>query len=128
MSIFIFATGVVYQYFKDTKFKQFTTSPPAHPPARLLFINTSKIQNSSNSQLMIICNTIIVGLFINTSKIQNSSNSQHSLGFLFAYSCCLSILQRYKIQAIHNMNLNTRNKRVVVYQYFKDTKFKQFTT
>ena len=94
--------SVVYQYFKDTKFKQFTTSDGS----------------------FWICEK----LFINTSKIQNSSNSQHLIGCSFRKMGCLSILQRYKIQAIHNhcdINFQFNN---VVYQYFKDTKFKQFTT
>ena len=67
---------VVYQYVKDTIWKQFTTHFLYVVLLLLLFINTSKIQFESNSQL---------------SRCNNKIRRR-----------CLSIRQRYNLKAIHN--------------------------
>ena len=67
-------------------------------------------------------------LFINTSKIQFESNSQPFFATTFTYWCCLSIRQRYNLKAIHNISQSVFSFRLVVYQYVKDTIWKQFTT
>ena len=68
--------NVVYQYVKDTKWKQITTAYPAA--------------------------IIVDKLFINMSKIQNESKSQLPKQFQFLKFSCLSICQRYKMKANHN--------------------------
>ena len=120
--------SVVYQYFKDTKFKQFTTLFTFKTSRCKLFINTSKIQNSSNSQLSCISQ---ISHFCCLSILQRYKiQAIHNGAFENAKMqiSCLSILQRYKIQAIHNTYLPILLKNLVVYQYFKDTNFKQITT
>ncbi len=119
---------VVYQYVKDTIWKQFTTASLWAFSIVMLFINTSKIQFESNSQLIAsssISKAVVyqyvkdtiwkqftttlpskhftIRLFINTSKIQFESNSQPDVFPLFISSCCLSIRQRYNLKAIHNL-------------------------
>ena len=93
---------VVYQYVKDTKWKQITTEREQCTATALLFINMS--------------------------KIQNESKSQQAKGYSNEFIGCLSICQRYKMKANHNINNNVMWICWVVYQYVKDTKWKQITT
>ena len=113
----------------------------------MLFINTSKIQNESKSQLGEVeaseddsCLSIrqrykmkanhngddmiiwYYELFINTSKIQNESKSQRKRNDSYSCKCCLSIRQRYKMKANHNLAMEMNPMFYVVYQYVKDTK------
>ena len=170
---------VVYQYVKDTIWKQFTTIRLNQIQTYSLFINTSKIQFESNSQHMrlssfanvgclsirqrynlkaihnianivivasnvvyqyvkdtiwkqfttyLFCLNILQTLFINTSKIQFESNSQRPFIDTYILLCCLSIRQRYNLKAIHNPQPPIVKPSLVVYQYVKDTIWKQFTT
>ena len=98
---FIFVV-VVYQYVKDTKWKQITTLCELLP--------------------------LLWRLFINMSKIQNESKSQHLIAVYLWLICCLSICQRYKMKANHNLLFDVVTCPQVVYQYVKDTKWKQITT
>ena len=61
-------------------------------------------------------------LFINMSKIQNESKSQPYTLLEILYLCCLSICQRYKMKANHNLMEDSEGNLYVVYQYVKDTK------
>ena len=90
-------------YPKDTeKWKQFTTFETFADVARLLFCIPKILKNESNSQ---------------PSRTTN-----------FATRCCFVSQRYWKMKAIHNYRLSSRNHSVVVL-YPKDTeKWKQFTT
>ncbi len=93
---------VVYQFFKDTNWKQITTCSFSLTAILMLFISSSKIQIESKSQLINVAHCYL--------------------------PCCLSVLQRYKLKANHNSVLFTLIENTVVYQFFKDTNWKQITT
>ena len=93
---------VVFQYVKDTIWKQITT----------------KFRNMRANHL----------LFFNTSKIQFESKSQLSLEICGLITCCFSIRQRYNLKANHNMRRHSVRRGMVVFQYVKDTIWKQITT
>ena len=98
----LISTIVVFQYVKDTIWKQITTCIGKAPYICMLFFNTSKIQFESKSQ-QIEC----VGIRV---------------------SCCFSIRQRYNLKANHNHISLFCFILVVVFQYVKDTIWKQITT
>ena len=174
-----YSSFVVFQYVKDTIWKQITTTLVFHSLLWLLFFNTSKIQFESKSQLKAFnilkrlgCfsirqrynlkanhNTSEDGrkylevvfqyvkdtiwkqittkpnnyqlwqrLFFNTSKIQFESKSQRLYTFMKFYRSCFSIRQRYNLKANHNNPVHGNNWQVVVFQYVKDTIWKQITT
>ena len=144
---------VVFQYVKDTIWKQITTSVLTPFITSKLFFNTSKIQFESKSQQAMQSNGIIkscfsirqrynlkanhnrvaalcsaVLLFFNTSKIQFESKSQHFASHSVTLSGCFSIRQRYNLKANHNYSSGSCAFRIVVFQYVKDTIWKQITT
>ena len=170
---------VVFQYVKDTIWKQITTKPPVYRLPVRLFFNTSKIQFESKSQLgrLHVCSQsrcfsirqrynlkanhnnsrrrfqccivvfqyvkdtiwkqITTGwdwrqgtyeLFFNTSKIQFESKSQQRADKSYLRTRCFSIRQRYNLKANHNYREDLRLCLLVVFQYVKDTIWKQITT
>ena len=170
---------VVFQYVKDTIWKQITTLFSAENFAFLLFFNTSKIQFESKSQLKSLrcqgyigcfsirqrynlkanhnlqsilislhhvvfqyvkdtiwkqittCTEVVLffyKLFFNTSKIQFESKSQQLRHRLRTGCRCFSIRQRYNLKANHNYRLPETAWYSVVFQYVKDTIWKQITT
>ena len=94
--------GSVYQFFKDTIWKQITTSCIFWIVSTEVFISSSKIQSESKSQLLID---------IATGERE-----------------CLSVLQRYNLKANHNSGNIVFEESFSVYQFFKDTIWKQITT
>ena len=92
----------VYQYVKDTFWKQITTKQ-AHLPQ-------------------------LTQVFINTSKIHFESKSQPSSCLPSLLLRCLSIRQRYILKANHNRPITNVCRSHGVYQYVKDTFWKQITT
>ena len=144
---------VVFQYVKDTIWKQITTCWPKLLKNLELFFNTSKIQFESKSQLsplpiwwipvvfQYVKDTIwkqittphslyfqFGVLFFNTSKIQFESKSQRSQNRTENVLCCFSIRQRYNLKANHNRSWIRGLTLFVVFQYVKDTIWKQITT
>ena len=95
-------TKVVFQYVKDTIWKQITT---------LIGFMFSPYK-----------------LFFNTSKIQFESKSQPSMSIVSMIICCFSIRQRYNLKANHNTRRRMCTDQAVVFQYVKDTIWKQITT
>ena len=171
--------NVVFQYVKDTIWKQITTICVWRSSKFRLFFNTSKIQFESKSQppslhphLKNCCFSIRqrynlkanhnyrkkvldfglvvfqyvkdtiwkqittknvlrvtkIMLFFNTSKIQFESKSQPWMLGLGQYSSCFSIRQRYNLKANHNAPAAITACGQVVFQYVKDTIWKQITT
>ena len=102
LSSIVSSVDDVYQYVKDTFWKQITT------------------QRSSCLQW--------TWMFINTSKILFESKSQPVVSSPFFFAGCLSIRQRYFLKANHNRLLDTLLSERDVYQYVKDTFWKQITT
>ena len=100
--IFWLEWKVVFQYVKDTIWKQITTIRPLLLSAAWLFFNTSKIQFESKSQL--------------------------ERDFKIKVVSCFSIRQRYNLKANHNRNAMRNRIHIVVFQYVKDTIWKQITT
>ena len=94
--------SVVFQYVKDTIWKQITTVLNFH--------------------------VLISLLFFNTSKIQFESKSQHFLCSVYNMLGCFSIRQRYNLKANHNTTHWLNAYHEVVFQYVKDTIWKQITT
>ena len=94
--------SVVFQYVKDTIWKQITTVMSRTASERMLFFNTSKIQFESKSQLF---------------PFRNSKQFS-----------CFSIRQRYNLKANHNYTVKHAIAFPVVFQYVKDTIWKQITT
>ena len=92
----------VYQYVKDTFWKQITT----------------RLHGCNKFQLV----------FINTSKIHFESKSQPDEGLIPETLRCLSIRQRYILKANHNADAKSEINSGGVYQYVKDTFWKQITT
>ena len=170
---------VVFQYVKDTIWKQITTRLSLTMQRTSLFFNTSKIQFESKSQhccwvflnlgscfsirqrynlkanhniFYLFCHllnvvfqyvkdtiwkqitTIAHGiicfalLFFNTSKIQFESKSQHVNRLNTSLVSCFSIRQRYNLKANHNSKTGRTWTSLVVFQYVKDTIWKQITT
>ena len=96
------AVTVVYDYVKDTNWKQITTRCNWINRFWLLFMTMSKIRNESKSQLSAI---------------------------VFDSKCgCLWLCQRYELKANHNPIGNNAKRVIVVYDYVKDTNWKQITT
>ncbi len=62
-----------------------------------------------------------ITLFISISKIQIESKSQPNMRMATFIQCCLSVFQRYKLKANHNIPDSPISDEKVVYQYFKDT-------
>ncbi len=92
-----------------------------------MFINTSKIQFESNSQpskLSTLSVSVVYQYVKDTIWKQFTTNSYYKV-WLFS---CLSIRQRYNLKAIHNYSSRYIIRIIVVYQYVKDTIWKQFTT
>ena len=170
---------VVFQYVKDTIWKQITTAWLLSFSMIWLFFNTSKIQFESKSQQLYYfyimkrgcfsirqrynlkanhnqrritmplafvvfqyvkdtiwkqITTLITNanlrfrLFFNTSKIQFESKSQPSDYFVLSFCGCFSIRQRYNLKANHNNTSFGKAPPFVVFQYVKDTIWKQITT
>ena len=170
---------VVFQYVKDTIWKQITTPPLLLCTESLLFFNTSKIQFESKSQrshtwpgerpscfsirqrynlkanhnkihianngkrvvFQYVKDTIwkqittdstvamkVPTLFFNTSKIQFESKSQQNHYTQKLFQSCFSIRQRYNLKANHNFPAPGSTINFVVFQYVKDTIWKQITT
>ncbi len=144
---------VVYQFFKDTFWKLFTTSYCSGQAPHVLFISSSKIHSESYLQLNLIRGYLYqvvyqffkdtfwklfttyygeifeaLKLFISSSKIHSESYLQHEWLEYTLQVCCLSVLQRYILKAIYNYVLAPENNHTVVYQFFKDTFWKLFTT
>ena len=92
----------VYQYFKDTIWKQITTYFLKCFASPWVFTSISKIQSESKSQLF--------------------------CSFHFLKVECLPVFQRYNLKANHNARLFPLLRLASVYQYFKDTIWKQITT
>ena len=97
-----FRSTDVYQYVKDTFWKQITTWKIVFNSKLQMFINTSKILFESKSQLG--CNLFCCErtMFINTSKILFESKSQLVSVVTMWSEWCLSIRQRYFLKANHN--------------------------
>ena len=95
-------SSVVFQYVKDTIWKQITTRMRIPLQRGRLFFNTSKIQFESKSQ---------------PSPISPNAPER-----------CFSIRQRYNLKANHNINVLMSSVLSVVFQYVKDTIWKQITT
>ena len=93
---------VVFQYVKDTIWKQITTKWGT--------------------------NYIHILLFFNTSKIQFESKSQQHYRDAEQFASCFSIRQRYNLKANHNSYFFVVHNVLVVFQYVKDTIWKQITT
>ena len=144
---------VVFQYVKDTIWKQITTIAAVCISMYALFFNTSKIQFESKSQQRPrgtvhghSCFSIRQRynlkanhnfawhlarrnqLFFNTSKIQFESKSQPYGREYYLGGSCFSIRQRYNLKANHNCRDGDKSAAVVVFQYVKDTIWKQITT
>ena len=98
----VFNFIVVFQYVKDTIWKQITT--------------------------LSLRSAFACWLFFNTSKIQFESKSQPSFKFSDTNKSCFSIRQRYNLKANHNRWSRRTSKPCVVFQYVKDTIWKQITT
>ena len=179
LSLLLKLSIVVFQYVKDTIWKQITTLTCASSPALMLFFNTSKIQFESKSQppckamkeltrcfsirqrynlkanhnsssggegcscvvfqyvkdtiwkqitTLLIPSMLEGSLFFNTSKIQFESKSQQQIIFGFGLGSCFSIRQRYNLKANHNLEQAMAAVSGVVFQYVKDTIWKQITT
>ena len=175
----VFNDLVVFQYVKDTIWKQITTPPAIWRAFKALFFNTSKIQFESKSQLrwtdkntksgcfsirqrynlkanhncrftICIASSVVfqyvkdtiwkqittttrvwpncIKLFFNTSKIQFESKSQPCLVHRERSVRCFSIRQRYNLKANHNRKAMPLKQSLVVFQYVKDTIWKQITT
>ncbi len=149
------ATGgpVVYQFFKDTFWKLFTTIQNTVIPPAPLFISSSKIHSESYLQhlmdhqaIPICCLSVLqryilkaiynwisnvndsIQLFISSSKIHSESYLQRLKSQPSFATSCLSVLQRYILKAIYNRNDKLWKNIIVVYQFFKDTFWKLFTT
>ena len=118
----------VYQYVKDTFWKQITTKLHREKLNDKMFINTSKILFESKSQHQLLLSLLLLRclsirqryflkanhndcvmttsdllMFINTSKILFESKSQRSAASVFTKPGCLSIRQRYFLKANHNL-------------------------
>ena len=93
---------VVFQYVKDTIWKQITTISLLVKTSFELFFNTSKIQFESKSQLRHVKRN--------------------------RFNRCFSIRQRYNLKANHNEKQEEQALKEVVFQYVKDTIWKQITT
>ena len=115
-------------------------------------LNTSKIQNESNSQRL----SILISLQSYCAQyVKDTKWKQFTTSCSGWYNCCLlcSIRQRYKMKAIHNKKsapinifqtvlntskiqnesnsqqiIKTRKIQINCAQYVKDTKWKQFIT
>ena len=120
--------NVVFQYVKDTIWKQITTRDKRSPQNEVLFFNTSKIQFESKSQPLYLIIILNLKLFFNTSKIQFESKSQQNQKKKQRLVCCFSIRQRYNLKANHNCHWAHCLLYQVVFQYVKDTIWKQITT
>ena len=119
---------VVFQYVKDTIWKQITTNKSALIQVIQLFFNTSKIQFESKSQPNFGGRPLRLMLFFNTSKIQFESKSQLDGASKHTMKRCFSIRQRYNLKANHNCRGRVLHCHQVVFQYVKDTIWKQITT
>ena len=165
------------QYFKDTKWKQFTTPNVLTFQINILCSIFQRYKMKAIHNRFSERNKYLITVF-NISKIQNESNSQRwdekdwtssncvqyfkdtkwkqfttRLRYLHLHLRLCSIFQRYKMKAIHNKELpdvleyatvfniskiqnesNSQLPRAAIeggsdcVQYFKDTKWKQFTT
>ena len=118
----------VYQYVKDTIWKQITTIPISFPEMNKVFISMSKIQFESKSQHFSMIGLLVTRclsvcqrynlkanhnngapcpgsreVFISMSKIQFESKSQRNIIDNHSWSWCLSVCQRYNLKANHNM-------------------------
>ena len=92
-----------------------------------MFISSSKIQSESKSQLAALTSADLLSVyqfFKDTIWKQITTNSRRA----FNIRQCLSVLQRYNLKANHNRVRTICKKWKSVYQFFKDTIWKQITT
>ena len=119
---------VVFQYVKDTIWKQITTSTCSSIHFWKLFFNTSKIQFESKSQLFPLRENEVLCCFSIRQRYNLKANHNIFCACYLRRHGCFSIRQRYNLKANHNYIREFNNPFIVVFQYVKDTIWKQITT